>query len=430
MNTPLEPFNSQEGYSLRHSRGRSPTSKVSVVLYFSGGGTRAAALSYGVMQELARTPADGVRLLDRVVAINAVSGGSFTAAYYCLYGDRLFRDFETAFLKRDVQGALVRRVLSPANRWRLWSDWFASSDLAAEYYDRTLFHGATFGDLLHNRERRPLLVVNATDMDTFSHFSFTQDAFDLIGSDLTTYPLSRAVAASSAVPVVLSPITLKNYATERPPLELAAPAAGAAELGSRQDAFARLARSRSTIGKRPYIHLLDGGLADNLGLSNLLVGLALTGGWDGLLQHGVPDHTGHVVLIVVNAATESDGGWSRDDRTPGVRSVVSALSKSSISRTNELLLELVKESLEEWNHRPAVVAGRPRLHLIAVDFTQLADPKERSYFSHIPTRLQLPPETVDRLVTVGGRILRESPEFRTLLMELQCAPAVPAPADR
>jgi NTE family protein len=68
-------------------------SDVMVALFFSGGGTRAASLSYGVLKELAdtrvNTPTRSYRLLDKVRAISAVSGGSFTAAYYCLYHDRM-----------------------------------------------------------------------------------------------------------------------------------------------------------------------------------------------------------------------------------------------------------------------------------------------------------------------------------------------------
>ena len=64
--------------------------------------TRAASLSYGVLEELARTEIEihGTkrRLLDEVDMISSVSGGSFTAAYYALFGDRIFEYFEGCFL--------------------------------------------------------------------------------------------------------------------------------------------------------------------------------------------------------------------------------------------------------------------------------------------------------------------------------------------
>ena len=72
---------------------------------FSGGGTRAAAFSYGALEKLAATRVtadDGaeVRLLDEVDGITSVSGGSFTAAYFGLFGDRIFEDFESNLLQK------------------------------------------------------------------------------------------------------------------------------------------------------------------------------------------------------------------------------------------------------------------------------------------------------------------------------------------
>ena len=85
--------------------------KLQLYLMFSGGGTRASALSYGVLKELAATTVtiDGeqIRLLDEVDLISSVSGGSFTAAYYGLYGEKIFDDFEESFLKRNVDRDLA-----------------------------------------------------------------------------------------------------------------------------------------------------------------------------------------------------------------------------------------------------------------------------------------------------------------------------------
>jgi NTE family protein len=80
-----------------------------LLVSFSGGGTRASALAYGVLQELRDTQVSVAgkreRLLDEIDVITSVSGGSFTSAYYGLYGDRIFEDFEERFLRRNVQSA-------------------------------------------------------------------------------------------------------------------------------------------------------------------------------------------------------------------------------------------------------------------------------------------------------------------------------------
>src|SRR5207237_3147280 len=149
-------------------------------------------------------------LLDEVDVITGVSGGSFTALAYGLYGDKLFAEYEQRFLKRDVQGEIIARALSPAYWGKLSSTGWGRSELAAQLYDEILFNGATFGDL--DRGAGPLILASATDISTGSRFVFTQRVFDIICSDLNAVPLSRAAAASSAVPVVLSAVTINNYA--------------------------------------------------------------------------------------------------------------------------------------------------------------------------------------------------------------------------
>src|SRR4029450_11183866 len=79
----------------------------------------------------------------------------------------------------------------------------------AQYYDEILFNGATFADL--ERGKGPFVVASATDISTGARFVFGQGVFDVLCSDLGAVRLSRAAAASSAVPVVLSPVTMNNY---------------------------------------------------------------------------------------------------------------------------------------------------------------------------------------------------------------------------
>ncbi|WP_200822136.1 patatin-like phospholipase family protein, partial [Caballeronia arvi] len=150
-----------------------------------------------------------IRLLDEVDIITGVSGGSFTALAYGLYGEELFDIYEKRFLKRDVQGELVARVLDPLNWPALSSTGWGRSDLAAQLYDEILFNGATFDDL--DRAGGPAIAVSATELSTGSRLVFLQQNFDVMCAELGPFKLSRAAAASSAVPVVLSPITIDNY---------------------------------------------------------------------------------------------------------------------------------------------------------------------------------------------------------------------------
>ena len=141
-----------------------------------------------------------------------MSGGTFTAGYYALRGDQIFHDFEGRFLRKNWESELKARIFKAPSNWiRLWSPYFGRAHLLAEILDESLFEGATYGDLL-KRNERPWLAIHASDMATLSRFEFHQQQFDMICSDLSKLPIAWASASSAALPLVLSPISLKNYA--------------------------------------------------------------------------------------------------------------------------------------------------------------------------------------------------------------------------
>lgn len=220
-NAPLAQYNPDAGYRFERLAPATDTAEsdqrdqLFVILSLSGGGTRAAALSHGVLKALRDTTIEWqgrkVSLLDEVDVITSISGGSFPAAYYALYGDRLFAEFPDKFLYRPIQSDLIKQVFHPSNLAKLAGSSFGRSDLAAEFYNREVFDGGTYEDVI-KRNRRPFVVLNATDMNTGSQFPFIQDQFDLLCSDLARLPLARAAAASSAFPGGLTPLTFKNYA--------------------------------------------------------------------------------------------------------------------------------------------------------------------------------------------------------------------------
>src|SRR3989454_3476035 len=407
-NARMKHHDPQGGYRFSTLSNTGNSDSLQVVLAFSGGGTRAAALSYGVLEELARTEivweGERRRLLDEVDLISSVSGGSFTAAYYALYGDRIFCDFESSFLKRNVQGRLLALYSSPVNWVRLASPKFSRIDIAAEYYDRRLFGRHTFGDLLA-QGRRPFLMINATDMSRGSRFEFTQDQFDLLCSDLYSFPLGRAVAASSAFPILLSPVTLRNYAgscdSPEPGWIQSALADTSASTRRRNQALEARAYLDST--NRPFIHLLDGGLADNLGLRGPLEAIVASDNTWRAMSWFRMDQIRKVVLIVVNASVAPDYGAGRREKSPSLREVAQAAGRVPISRYSFETVELFKESLEKWqreiNERRQTLRSAPavpgsnasksppddlQFYPIEVDFNALPDHAGRTLFEPGP----------------------------------------------
>jgi NTE family protein len=432
LNAPLARIDPATGYRPQSVENQKNGTGIMVALFLSGGGTRAAAFSYGVLRELAATPVrDGRRMLDQVTTINAVSGGSFTAAYYCLYGNRIFADYERLFLKSDVQDALLMRCLSPMNGVRLCSPYFGLSDLAAAYYDELLFHGATFGDLAAGGPSRPFLVINATDISTNSPLQFTQDEFDLIGSDLGRFPISRAVAASSALPLVFSPIVLKNYSDLVPTAKLVlAPPSGKTDIfAGYRAALTDASGSYSDVAKHPFVYLMDGGLTDNLSLRNLLDEVTRSGGWEAVLERAQRRRITKLAIIVVDSTAGIRQGADSHEGIPGPKSVIKALGSSSITRTSRDTIALVEASLAlrqaQSSVQNASALNQPKVYFIRVDFRSGTDPAERAFLEAVPTTLHLPADTVDRLVRDGDRLLSQSPDYRALLRDISLAP----PAD-
>ncbi len=410
-----------------------------VLLAFSGGGTRAAAFSFGVLEELRRhslPPWRGSRtMLDEVDLISGVSGGSFTALGYALYGERFFDEFEARFLKRDVQAELISRALSPRNWGALGSRLYGRSELASDYYDEILFGGATFADL--EKRAAPVAVVSGTDVSTGARFEFSQDTFDHMCSDLGSVRLARAVAASSAVPVVLTPVTFHNYGgrcgESRPPwlsdierVDRRARPAGRALLRARdmlslQDGEAR-----------PYIHVVDGGVSDNLGLRGILEGFEALEASERFRSEVQLERIRHVLVIVVNSRSAPATTWDRSPTPPGLFDQVFQASSVPIDRYSYESVELLKDIARRWDDKRQFAIAQQRLagssveqaraavpslsfEAIDVSFEAIDDPQERRYFMELPTSFALPAEAVDRLRALGGRLLRESPQFKAML---------------
>lgn len=457
VNPPLAHHDPEAGYRFDPAPDDpDPRDQMFVILVFSGGGTRAAALSFGVLEALRDTPIHwqgrDQSLLDDVDVISSISGGSFPAAYYALRGAETFKEFPDKFLYRPVQSDLIKRALSPASWLKLAGSSYGRSDLAADYYDEKVFDGATYSQLIA-AHRRPFVILNATDLTTGVQFPFIQDQFDLLCSDLAGIKLARAAAASSAFPGGLTPLTLKNYAGtcdyHQPRWVANALKDRTSRINPRRTARAdqRTAyastvtdpNTRQTHPARPYIHLTDGGVADNIGLREPLTALGSQSNDWSVQQRINLKQVDKLVVIVVNAATNPETKRDQAAKVPGLLDTISTVASIPLDNYSFETLELLRATVNDFNAQARLISDckalasvkGPQCELdiptphqidffaIEVAFEYIQSDKDRTWFKNLPTTFELPRETIDRLRAVGRQILDEDKEYQRLVKQLK-----------
>ncbi len=440
LNDQLARYDGKSGYRFdRFTADTNNTNSLFICLAFSGGGTRAAALSYGVLKKLAAIEIEwkGKKksLLDEVDCISSVSGGSFTAAYYALFPDRLFKDFPDRFLYRNIQGELIAQLFNPLNWLRLVSPYFGRIDLAAELYDASIFDHKTFGDLLASG-RKPYLVLNATNLALGERFEFTQEQFDVLGSEIASYPIARAVAASSAFPFLLSPVSLKN---QPKPQQYETPE-------EYQDALKDFDRNRRRYewakhqvlyedkDNHPFVHLMDGGLADNLGVRFISDSFRR-----GTIRNLInTEAIERLLIIVVNARTEPPEEFDRREDPPGLPVVAYKVATTSMDNYTFETVEMMKELRDSRLQAQRAVtdcqnildkacpsappltrlAGSLEPFVVDINFESLTGDRQ-TYFLSLPTSFSLSRSQVDDLIAVGGELVEKSPEFQSFMRSLK-----------
>jgi NTE family protein len=380
-------------------------------------------------------------MLDEVDVISSVSGGSFTSAYYALFRDRIFTDYEKEFLKRNVQARLAWSAINPLMWIPLASPYYSRIDMAAEIYDDMVFKGKTFADLAA-QPRRPYIILNSTDMSTAQRVEFTQEFFDLFHSDVGGVPVARAVAASSAFPILLSPLTINNYRIDNGYVE---PSWVADALEEREENPTRYDRARMVrsylTDNRPFIHLLDGGLSDNIGLRGPWMSMSspdvLDGdeGPDGAESvHGLnilrlmqteKDRIKTLVVIVVNARPAGGTGLDTSKATPGVISVFDTVTGGPMGNYSSDTVQLFQQDMDKWNaeQEDAKKDGEPfypvEFFQVQLNFDGVSDPKLRDICNGAGTNYSLTDAQVDALRQAAKDAMRNSTKFQEILTRLQ-----------
>ena len=419
-----------------------------VALSFSGGGMRAAAFSYGVLEgfDQIRVPSrtGAVSLLDRLDFLSGVSGGSILAAYYGLKGRAAMGDFRQRFLLANAEESL-QTDLSLGNIARGLNGGVNDTTKFPVWLDAHLYGQATYKDLL--RRTRPRVWINAADIYDRTAFIFAPVTFSALCSDLASYPVSLAVAASAAVPVVFAPIVIQNYhdscATPLP--AWVARARNDPNAAPLIKSYANaLERYRS--GALNYVKLLDGGLIDNYGLAGFTVARLAANTPFGPLAPQEAVRLRRFLFLVVDSGRAPSGQWAQT--VPGPKGVDLIMATSDTATESgaigsysafDATMSDWRKTLISWRcglseadrHRFGAPPGwncrDVEFFISKISFDALG-PDRAAALNRVETRFQLPPDQIDMLITAGRDALSANPKFRAFIASLGRAPPPVPPA--
>ena len=412
----------------------SPPGRPAILMTFSGGGSRAAALDLFVLEELRRygDGESGRRLIDDVAFVSSVSGGSVTAAYLGLYGPDAIDQLGPDFLARDNMATLELQAVDPVTWFRLAFGGYTRVDALRDLFDRQIFHDRTFAAM----RSQPIVILNATDMASGEVFAFTAERFNDICSDLSGLPVSVGVASSAAFPVLLSPVDLQNHAVGCRG-KLPADAWIRKDLNSRYTRYidveeykrARYANAlrhgEGAFRDVEYLHLLDGGLADNLGTHSLLDAIESPHGTFRLLEAINTGKLRRLVVITVNARSDPMSRLDQEATTPGIVSMVGAVISNPLDAATASIASQRRALLSELRTAaasapPDALFGGVRVFDIEIDFDQFRPEQSdlQRKVKTIPTLWTVTPEQLAQLDEAAKLLLRQNPCFQQLLLDV------------
>ncbi len=240
-------------------------------------------------------------------------------------------------MKKNYVFHLLGDLFKPTNFLRYWFTSFDRSDIMVGTLADTALHRNARGDglssELHMQDLNPLrpyLLIHATNAtrqaqpdgsnDTYpfgSIFTFTREDFgERLGSEIGSFSLPRAVMSSSAFPLAFATMSLEDFRKQKP----GAPNGDAA------------AENR----ERHYLHLIDGGNADNLGLRSVKRTL--------LEMHALGHLDGYdrIVVLLVDAFTTPAG---TSGNRPDPRSLLDLLLDTNVSDAVDALLQANRDRM-------------------------------------------------------------------------------------
>ena len=426
-----------------------------VVMTFSGGGSRAAALAAAVVERLNNlhyTTGGGTRALSADIAVvSSVSGGSVYAADLGLNGPGHASDFMQRIQNYDGIGWLTRRFLNPFTWLALQSEGQTRIDVLQEMIEDLLQTKATMAAL--NQPGRQLTLLNATDMVAGQVFTFDRATLDDVCMDYDKVPVSLGVTASAAFPVAFTPVLLHDdsYLDPKCPGQRNANLPYLTTLQSAGGPYANLesyrtARYRQSLRNEVvvergsgdqvppyrtpvYLRLVDGGVADNSGLTAMRRALLATGAPADIGRLTSQGKLRHLVVIAVNARSDPQSDLDTSTQYTTLLTMANAISgtlvDSASSNSAAAFQSFIKLLIDDRN--TLVKLGQTQANFavypISIDFDQLpnataAERQEQQNVKSIATSWTLQPGDVALLSHVAGELLWRHPCFQRLVADI------------
>ncbi len=454
-NTPL-----QAGDSNPENRTIDPASpeRPVILMTFSGGGSRAAALAEAVLRELSQTryaAADGPHVLtEDIKLISSVSGGSVTAAWFGLHRapghwDGDLDGLRNDFLTKDNMATLELDAVNPITWFGLVTGKITRIEAEEALFNDRLFHGATFAAL--NQPGKPYIVPNTTDMAGGETFAMVPRRFDDVCSKYNALPVATAVAASAAFPILLTPVAFQDYSTgclgrlrngDWIKIDLSNPFTPYLNLAEYKDARYSndLRHGPNPYRQINYLYFLDGGLADNLGTGSLRAALIAPYDDARVLRAINEGKIRRLVVIVVNARGDPPNKLYNQPRQPGLVQQIGAVTSVPIDANTANSEIALSALLSELAQAAAGASGRAQfagleVYGITVDYDQIpadtpAHVALRDMAKNVPTSWTLTSTQLQVTEQAGRILLRRHPCYAALLSDLHAVPPVIAGEDR
>ena len=417
-------------------------------LAFSGGGTRAAAFSYGVLKEVEATAVQlpgqqPTSLYDHISFISGVSGGSVLAAYVGVKNREALSDFREKFLLKDAEEDLFTRK-SVINLSRALGGGVNEASHFTGWLDENLYHGATLGDF--DRTARPRIYIYASDIYNSQPFVFSRTTFQALCSDYDSYPVSQAVAASAAVPFLFSPIVVESFAQDcRQPLPAWVEQGAKRQDSATTKAVAQALKRYRDASVMRYVKLVDGGVTDNFGVSGFIVDHQQGNTAYAPLTEEQAVQLERALVLVVNAGQEPAGNWARTLEGPSGVELAGAVTDTMIKSSSRAAFDAFGQTFKLWRDelvrwRCSLPSARVqalrgslkgwncanvKFYVSEVAFDQMG-PERAKELSAIPTRFKLPQEQVDTLIAAGREALQKNQQFQQYMRGLPRPKVVPA----